>query len=197
MRRTLVLLVAIGLLTPGGLEAQRRGRSSGGSVRVRSYSTRSGHTVRSYTRHYAGTAPRATTTTRRSTVRSTSGPRRSTTPAYRAPRSRTPRTTVRASYSRPRTARRAVARPVTRAPIASSGAQASAGVRRNTRDRIARSASARAEFMRRTGYPHGRPGYVVDHIRPLACGGADSPSNMQWQTVEQGKAKDRVERKSC
>jgi hypothetical protein len=26
----------------------------------------------------------------------------------------------------------------------------------------------------------GRPGYVVDHIRPLACGGLDVPSNTLW-----------------
>jgi len=51
--------------------------------------------------------------------------------------------------------------------------------------------------MRQTGYSHGRPGYVVDHIVPLACGGADAPSNMQWQTVEAAKAKDKVERIGC
>jgi hypothetical protein len=38
---------------------------------------------------------------------------------------------------------------------------------------------------------------VVDHIVPLACVGADIPSNMQWQTVAQAKAKDRIERKGC
>ena len=41
------------------------------------------------------------------------------------------------------------------------------------------------------------PGYVVDHIEPLACGGPDTPSNMQWQTVPEAKAKDRWERKGC
>ena len=51
--------------------------------------------------------------------------------------------------------------------------------------------------MRRSGHPHGWPGHVVDHIVPLACGGADAPSNMQWQTTEEGKAKDRVERRGC
>jgi 2',3'-cyclic-nucleotide 2'-phosphodiesterase (5'-nucleotidase family) len=44
-----------------------------------------------------------------------------------------------------------------------------------------------------TGYPHGRPGYVVDHIVALKHGGADAPSNMQWQTVEEAKAKDKWE----
>src|SRR5262249_49175312 len=55
-------------------------------------------------------------------------------------------------------------------------------------------AQLRAEFMRRSGYPHGRKGYVVDHIVPLECGGADVPANMQWQTVQEAKIKDRTER---
>jgi hypothetical protein len=46
-----------------------------------------------------------------------------------------------------------------------------------------------------TGRTSGRcPGYVVDHVRPLECGGADAPSNMQWQTIAEGKAKDKTER---
>jgi hypothetical protein len=48
-----------------------------------------------------------------------------------------------------------------------------------------------------TGYLHGRPGYVIDHIKPLACGGLDAPSNMQWQTIAAAKAKDKVERIGC
>jgi len=68
---------------------------------------------------------------------------------------------------------------------------------RDENGRIKRSASARHAFEVQTGYPHGRPGYVIDHIRPLVCGGADDPSNMQWQTIEAAKAKDRVERVGC
>lgn len=41
------------------------------------------------------------------------------------------------------------------------------------------------------------PGWIIDHIEALACGGADAPENMQWQTVEDAKAKDRWERKGC
>ena len=39
------------------------------------------------------------------------------------------------------------------------------------------------------------PGYVVDHIQALDCGGLDAPSNMQYQTIAAGKAKDKIERK--
>ena len=65
---------------------------------------------------------------------------------------------------------------------------------RDGNGRIKRSAVAKREFMKQTGYPSGRKGYVVDHIVPLECGGADAPSNMQWQTVAEAKIKDRTER---
>ena len=46
------------------------------------------------------------------------------------------------------------------------------------------------------GNNHGPcPGYVIDHVTALACGGADAPANMQWQSVAEGKAKDKWERK--
>jgi hypothetical protein len=78
-----------------------------------------------------------------------------------------------------------------------SSVKTASGVARDERGRIQRSAAARHAFARRTGYPNGRPGYVVDHIVPLACGGADEPSNMQWQTAAEAKAKDKVERVGC
>lgn len=56
------------------------------------------------------------------------------------------------------------------------------------------------ELKRMTGYPQGRPGYVVDHIVPLARGGADKPSIMQWQTILEAKEKslwELVERIQC
>lgn len=41
------------------------------------------------------------------------------------------------------------------------------------------------------------PGYVIDHIIALACCGPDEASNMQWQTIADGHAKDRVELLNC
>ena len=68
---------------------------------------------------------------------------------------------------------------------------------RNSKGKIARSEEARRTFEKLNGHPNGWPGHVVDHKVPLACGGADMPSNMQWQTIEEGKAKDKVERIGC
>jgi hypothetical protein len=70
-------------------------------------------------------------------------------------------------------------------------------VARDERGRIQRSDAARHAFARKTGYPNGRPGYVIDHIVPLACGGADVPANMQWQAVADAKTKDKTERVGC
>ncbi len=66
-----------------------------------------------------------------------------------------------------------------------------------------RSPEVAREFQREhpcpsTGSPTGAcPGYIRDHVVPLACGGADAVSNIQWQTVEDAKAKDRWELKAC
>jgi hypothetical protein len=69
--------------------------------------------------------------------------------------------------------------------------------------RTKRSQSAKVEFKQvhpcpASGATKGPcKGYVIDHVNPLACGGADRPENMQWQTVADGKAKDKWERKAC
>lgn len=66
-----------------------------------------------------------------------------------------------------------------------------------------RSIAAKDAFKREqpcpsTGRSSGRcPGYVVDHRVALACGGADDPSNMQWQTTTAARLKDKTERKGC
>jgi len=74
---------------------------------------------------------------------------------------------------------------------------------RDARHRIERSAAARSQF--KTAHPcpsTGRrsgacPGYAVDHVKPLACGGANAPENMQWQGLAASKAKDKWERAGC
>ncbi len=71
--------------------------------------------------------------------------------------------------------------------------KAAYGVQRDSKGKIKRSASAKHDFMKQSGHPNGRPGYVVDHVVPLKRGGADAPSNMQWQTKAEAKAKDKWE----
>ena len=72
-------------------------------------------------------------------------------------------------------------------------------IQRDAHGRMERSQAARAAFKREhpcpaTHLPNGPcPGYIIDHVIALKRGGADSPANMQWQTVEEAKAKDRVE----
>ena len=70
---------------------------------------------------------------------------------------------------------------------------------RDARGRFVRSTKAKDDFKHLqpcpfTGTTSGScPGYVIDHIIPLKRGGRDAPSNMQWQTVEAAKAKDKIE----
>lgn len=72
-------------------------------------------------------------------------------------------------------------------------------VPRDSHGRIQRSTAARHDFQKAhpcpsTGRTSGAcPGYVVDHVTPLKRGGADRPSNMQWQTTKAAKDKDKVE----
>ena len=64
--------------------------------------------------------------------------------------------------------------------------------------RLKRSQSAKAEFKQQHPCPAAgstnRPckGCVIDHIVPIACHGADAPSNMQWQTVADAKSQGQV-----
>lgn len=66
-----------------------------------------------------------------------------------------------------------------------------------------RSAAQRLSFQRdnpcpATGQRRGScPGYVIDHVQPLCAGGADHPSNMQWQTTTDARAKDVGEWRTC
>ena len=88
-------------------------------------------------------------------------------------------------------------KPLKTQPATITTSPTTSPVTRDEKARIQRSDAARHHFARQTGHPNGRPGYVIDHIVPLACGGADAPSNMQWQTIEAAEAKDKVERIGC
>ena len=62
------------------------------------------------------------------------------------------------------------------------------------RSRHARTAFKHAHPCPATGKGYGPcPGYVIDHVKPLKRGGADAPRNMQWQTTQGSKAKDKWE----
>ncbi|SRR6266849_1851519 len=171
----LVLLAACFAFPPqaqhghgGGGHSSTSPRSSSGSVHVRGYTTRSGKTVQPYTRNAPGEGRSKASAPRAST--STRSPRVS------APHTKSPRSPT-ASHPR-------AATPMTPGT-------------RDSHGRLKRSETAKEDFMRQTGHPRGWPGHVVDHRTPIACGGADAPSNMQWQTVEEAKAKDGVERQGC
>ena len=77
--------------------------------------------------------------------------------------------------------------------------KAAPGVQRDNHGRIKRSAAAKDQFKRQqpcpsTGKSKGAcPGYVIDHVVPLKRGGKDASENMQWQTKEAAKLKDRTE----
>lgn len=58
---------------------------------------------------------------------------------------------------------------------------------------VCRSSCVKHQFDVLNGYPNGRKGYVVDHVCELAVGGLDSVKNMQYQTIAEGHAKDRIE----
>lgn len=113
-------------------------------------------------------------------------------------------TVVRAhNRSAPGTASHRTTTIVSRTPAPSSGAGSLASTKRDSRGRIERSSSAKRTFEAShpcpgTGSTSGPcKGYVIDHVKPLACGGADAPENMQWQTAAAATAKDKVERTGC
>jgi hypothetical protein len=85
-----------------------------------------------------------------------------------------------------------------RAIIAAALLLTASGVEALDRSRV-----VRAEFVRQnpcpaTGATRGAcPGFQVDHREALICGGTDELPNLQWLSVEEHKAKTRVEVKLC
>jgi len=163
-------------------------------VHVRQYTRKDGTVVsahdRSAPKSRTAAIPKASAA-HRPTATAPATKRSATTSAPKASAVHPPGVTALAT-KRPATAAATVHRPAAVAPV-----------QHTTQGQIVRSASARRQFEASrpcpaTGRTTGAcPGYVVDHIKPLACGGADSPSNMQWQTVTAAKEKDRWERTGC
>jgi len=165
----LALLLALALALPFGADAAKRG-GSGGS-HARSYSSGS---------HSHSTGARSSRRAGSSQVRASN----------HAPRS----SAVRSSGSHSGKGHTSTQRSNTRASTLGIGSG-----QRDAKVRFKRDPRARAEFQRShpcpsTGKTSGAcPRYVVDHVTPLKRLGADHPSNMQWQTSQSAKAKDRTE----
>jgi hypothetical protein len=138
-------------------------------VHVRTYTRKDGTVVQAHNRAAPGAANRSSTSSSRGQSSSATNTPIYTAPVYDPPTSRVRNVTI----------------------------------ERDSHGRIKRSESAKRGFMilhpcpvtGRTSGPC--PGYVIDHINPLACGGVDAPLNMQWQTTAAAKAKDKWERKGC
>lgn len=169
-----------------------RGHSSGGakSVYVHGYTRKDGTYIAPHTRSAPGTASTYTAPSYT--------PSPAPVPLYKAPspglnldpqptRSGVAPSAFGSTYTPRRTTRSAPVYKPKKYPTSTTYRE------RDKHGRFVRSSAAKHQFMKKTGYPNGRPGYVVDHIMPLCRGGADLPSNMQWQTVAEAKAKDRVE----
>lgn len=175
MKRFTIFLIAFALSFSLGLDASQKGGKSGGGskpVHVKGYTKKDGTYVAPHDRKAPETKTGETTSTAR----------------------RQAKAGARAGTAVAAAAASAAKEPAVKSTSTSSSA---AAVARNEKGRIQRSAAARHAFARQTGYPSGRPGYVIDHVVPLACGGKDAPENMQWQTIAEGKAKDRTERVGC
>lgn len=148
------------------------GHAKGGTTHVKGYYRKDGTYVRPHTRRLSGSTPSGSTWGR----------------SYR------PRSYHSVSRSRWR-----YASGVTNWHARRQSTTEFYGLQRDKHGRVRRSEAAKLAFRRRnpcpsTGRVYGPcPGYVIDHMRALKHGGADSPSNMQWQTTAAAKAKDKWE----
>ncbi len=92
--------------------------------------------------------------------------------------------------------------PAAGAGAGHKGSSKCATCAQDSHGKIKRSKQARDDFRKAQPCPGGPDrgstrrcsGFVIDHVKPMECGGADAPSNMQWQTIAEGKAKDKTER---
>ena len=179
--------------------------AGGGTVHVRGYTRKDGTYVAPYTRSAPGGKSYSASTSRIVTPNISSGvtpyvPTTSSTtstalavPAAAAPQPTPDLRTGKQIVQDAVAAGRIVVKDTKPIVTSTTTAVSASGVARDSHGKIKRSEIAKHEFMQTTGYPHGRPGYVVDHITPLKRGGCDCPSNMQWQTIQEAKAKDKWE----
>jgi hypothetical protein len=85
----------------------------------------------------------------------------------------------------------------------SHGAHGSSSLHHGAHFGIHRSSAANRSFQASNPCPAngkasgGCKGYVIDNKTSLACGGADAPENMQWQTAAGATLKDKKERAGC
>jgi hypothetical protein len=201
---------AVALLSIGSIGASDSKASPNGpkTVHVREYVRKDGTVVHAYDR----AAPSSKTLAPATSPPSASATPRVITPAPQPTRahasapqsvgassSTTPEVTIAAPKPGPAAANRAASVRATKtAPSTATGP-----ILRNPNGRIERNAAAKSAFQEShpcpaTGLKTGScPGYIVDHVKPLACGGADAQANMQWQTTVAAKEKDKIERAGC
>jgi hypothetical protein len=182
----------IAIVLPLALEAFAGGSkstsSAGRPVHVRQYTRKDGTVVAAHDRAAPGTAapgPRV--------AQSSAAPKATSSPLPKAAPPDAPRMppggATASAGAAPASAAKASTAPTP--PV------------RGANGRVERSAAAKSAFQRShpcpsTGASGGScPGYVVDHVKPLACGGVDVPTNMQWQTDAAAKEKDKTKRVGC
>jgi hypothetical protein len=108
---------------------------------------------------------------------------------------------VKVEHERTKPARRAAQQPKATPNVqkkkGAPGSSTAVEAPRGLSPRAERSAAAREAFERQTGYANGRPGYLVEHIVPLSCGGTDTPGNMQWLTLAEARRKNKFDSARC
>jgi hypothetical protein len=176
MNRTVSVIVAVVVCASIASAAKETGKGSKGTVHVREYTRKDGTVVSAHERSYPN-----------------SGEPKTHSDAWGAPSSSSG-----AQYG--------TGTPKSSHPSAgglSTSSVSSGGIERDKNGRIKRSESAKHTFQDlspcpATGKTTGKcPGYIIDHVKPLACGGADAAGNMQWQSKEAAAAKDKWERTGC
>lgn len=183
-----VLLISLSAFGRGRSSGSRSGSRSSRSHSSRSYSTRShssrSHSSRSSTTSHSKPQHVGSYTRKGMVVHSYNRAHAGTAPKrYPATARHTPSAK---HHAAPASHPRSVARPA-------HTQRDSHGIKRSE---AAKDAFKHSHPCPSTGKSSGAcPGYVIDHVRPLSKGGADAPSNMQWQTSEAAKAKDKWERK--